>query len=165
MNKALPITLLMALLITAAHAQLSKPIVPDNVKILHPGGGYLNSINTKAIRNFVGKYEKATDVAWYAVKNGFIVRFLIDSIFARSAYKKNGQWVYTIKQYMENGMPRDVRHTIKSTYYDYSIVLVEEIWIPDEPVKYLVHMQDSISWKNVLVSNGQMDLVEDRKKL
>lgn len=148
-----------------AMSQQSKPIVPDNVKILHPGSGHLNSVNIRALRDFLTKYEEASGVTWYKADKGFIVRFVIDSMSARSAYKSNGSWVYTIKQYMESRMPRQVRHLVKSTYYDYAITLVEEIEQPDETVKYLVHMQDSVSWKNVLVYNGQLELVEDKKKL
>jgi len=167
MKRRLPIMLLIVLAMTAeVFSQQSKPIVPDNVKILHRGNGYLNNIHMRAIRDFVCRYEKATDVAWYAVTDGFIVRFVADSMNARSAYRKNGIWVYTIKQYAEEKMSKAIRHFVKSTYYDYSITLVEQIESPHEPVKYLVHLQDAVSWKNVLVtSDGQLDLVEDKKKL
>lgn len=137
----------------------------ENVKLLNPGKGYLNSVNTRAIRDFLCKYEKATDVVWYAVDKGFIVRFVTDSNAARAAYRSNGLWVYTIKQYLEKKMPKQVRHLVKTTYYDYDITLVEEIEQPNESIKYLVHLQDNASWKNVLVSNGQMELIEDKKKL
>ena len=62
-------------------------------------------------------------------------------------------------------MAKAIRHIVKSTYYDYSITLVEQIELPNEPVKYVVHLQDAVSWKNVLVSNGELNLIEDRKKL
>jgi hypothetical protein len=157
--------LIMQGMMQEAVSQKSKPLVPDNVKILHPGNGFLNSVNTRALRDFLSKYENATEVTWYKADKGFIVRFLVDSIFSRAAYKTNGHWVYTIKQYMEKKMPRSVRALVKSTYYDYNITLVEEIEQPNESVKYVVHLQDDVSWKNVLVSNGQMELIEDKKKL
>lgn len=166
MKRRLFIMLLIVLAAAAkSFSQQSKPIVPDNVKLLNPGKGYLNSINIRAIRDFVSRQENATDVAWFKVKDGFVVRFVSDSIYARSAYRPNGVWVYTIRQYEEKKMLKEVRHAVKSVYYDYSITLVEQIETPDEPVKYLVHLQDAKSWKNVLVSNGQLDLIEDRKKL
>lgn len=166
MKRRLSIMFFIVLAMTAkSFSQQSKPIVPDNVKILHPGNGYLNNIHMRAIRDFVCRYEKATDVAWYTVPDGFIVRFVADSVNARSAYKKNGLWVYTIKQYAEEKMAKAIRHIVKSTYYDYSITLVEQIELPNEPVKYVVHLQDAVSWKNVLVSDGQLNLIEDRKKL
>ena len=166
MKRRLSIMLFIVLAMTAeSFSQQSKPIVPDNVKILHHGNGYLNNIHMRAIRDFVCRYEKATDVAWYAVPDGFIVRFVTDSINARSAYRKNGNWAHTIKQYTEEKMAKAIRHIVKSAYYDYSITLVEQIELPDQSVKYVVHLQDAVSWKNVLVSDGQLDLIEDRKKL
>lgn len=138
----------------------------NNVKILHPGTGFLNSINTRALRDFLCKHEKASGVVWYKVDKGFMVRFVRDSTAAgRSAYRSNGDWAYTIVQYLERAMPKQVRALVKSTYYDYQITLVEEIEQPNEPIKYLVHLQDAVSWKNVLVTQGEMELVEDKKKL
>src|ERR1700754_3393912 len=90
-------------------SQQSKPVLPDNVKILNAGSGYLNTINMRAHRDFLSRHEDATNVVWYKADKGFIVRFFVDSIFARSAYKTNGSWVYTIKQYMEAKMPKEVR--------------------------------------------------------
>lgn len=166
MKRRLSILLLIALCATAeSFSQQSKPIVPDNVKILHPGNGYLNNIHMRAVRDFVSRHENATDVAWFTVPDGFVVRFVADSMHSRSAYRKGGQWVYTIRQYEEARLSKAIRHIVKSTYYDYSITLVEQIELPDEPVKYVVHLQDAVSWKNVLVSNGQLNLIEDRKKL
>lgn len=166
MKRRLSLLLLIALAVTAeSFSQQSKPIVPDNVKILHPGNGFLNNVHMRAVRDFVSRNENATDVAWFSLKDGFIVRFVADSIYARSAYRKNGIWVYTIRQYEEAKMLKAIRHIVKSTYYDYSITLVEQIELPDEPVKYLVHLQDAVSWKNVLVSNGQLELIEHRTKL
>ena len=146
-------------------AQNTAPIIPDQVKILHPGKGFLNSVHIRALRDFTCKYENAEDVVWYAAKNGFVVHFSTDSTFARSVYKRNGYWVYTIRQYAEEKMPRPVRHIVKSNYYDYFITLVEEIEEPGEPVKYLVHLQDKRSWKNVLVCEGELQVVENKRKL
>jgi hypothetical protein len=166
MKKAILFTFLITMgLMQEIISQNSKPVLPDNIKILNPGNGYLNSLNTRALRDFLSKYENATDVVWYNVDKGYVVRFRIDSMFSRSAYKSNGHWVYTIKQYLEAQMPKAVRALVKSTYYDYAITLIEEIEQPNEHVKYLVHLQDNVSWKNVLVSDGQMELVEDKKKL
>lgn len=166
MKRRLSILLFIVLAMTAkSFSQQSKPIVPDNVKLLHPGNGYLNNIHMRALRDFVDRHENATDVAWYSVRDGFIVRFLTDSMYSRAAYRKNGLWVYTIKQYAEEKMPKAIRHVVKSTYYDYSITLVEQVELPDEPVRYIVHLQDAVSWKNILVSNGELNLIEDRKKL
>jgi hypothetical protein len=93
-----------------------------------------------------------------------VVRFLVDSISCRAAYDARGNWVYTIKAYDEWKMPKQVRHLVKSTYYDYTITQVEEIDRPNEHKVYLVHMCDATTWKNVQVRDGEMVVVEDFKK-
>lgn len=166
MKKVILLFLFPALLLTQElSGQTARPILPDNFKVLTQGNGYMNSLNTRALRDFLKKYENARDAVWYGVKNGFVVRFWIDSMLGRAAYTTRGQWIYTIKQYKEKEMPRDVRAIIKSNYYDYAITLVEEIEQPNAAVRYLVHMQDEVSWKNVMVADGQMELVEEKKKL
>lgn len=166
MKKTITFFLLSSLAIAGnSQSPTTKPLMAGNVKMLSAGKGYLNAINMRAVRDFMCRYEKATDAVWYGVHKGFVVRFFVDSNMARSAYKSNGNWIYTIKQYPESKMLKSVRHLVKSTYYDYEITLVEEIEVPDENVKYVVHLQDKISWKNVLVANGQLNLIEDKKKL
>jgi hypothetical protein len=143
--------------------QASKSLGLDQVKSLQNGSGYLNHLSTKAARDFAERFPEV-EGKWFAAKNGFVVRFVIDSIGCRAAYDARGNWVYTIRVYGEWKMPKQVRHLVKSTYYDYTITQVEEIDRPNEHKVYLVHMYDATTWKNVQVRDGEMLLVEDFKK-
>lgn len=143
--------------------QVNKSLGLDQVKSLQNGSGYLNTLSTKAARDFAERYPEA-EGRWFAAKNGFVVRFTLDSISCRSAYDTRGNWVYTIKVYNEWKLPQPVRHQVKGTYYDYTITQVEEIIRPNEPVVYLVHMCDSTHWKNVQVREGEMVVVEEFRK-
>lgn len=144
--------------------QASQSIVLDNVKSLQKGNGYVNNISIKAARDFAERYPAVEDARWYIAKNGFIVRFALDSIDSRSAYNLRGAWVYTIKVYPEAKLSRNVRHLVKSTYYDYTITQIEEIDRPNEPRVYIVHMYDSTTWKNVQVRDGELRVTEEFKK-
>jgi hypothetical protein len=144
--------------------QASKSIVLDNVKSLQKGNGYVNNISIKAARDFAERYPEVVEPRWYIAKNGFIVRFELDSIDSRSAYNLRGAWVYTIKVYPEKKMARSVRHLVKSTYYDYTITQIEEIDRPNEQKVYIVHMYDSTTWKNVQVRDGELKVMEEFKK-
>ena len=144
--------------------QASTSVVLDNVKTLQKSSGYINSISTKAARDFVERYPNVDNARWFVVKNGFIVRFLLDSLDTRTAYDLRGSWVYTIKVYGEAKMPRSVRHQVKGTYYDFTITQIEEIDRPNEPRIYLVHMYDATHWKNVQVRDGEMKVVEEFRK-
>ena len=144
--------------------QASPSIVLDNVKSLQKGNGYVNNISIKAARDFAERYPSVEDARWYIAKNGFIVRFALDSLDTRSAYNLRGAWVYTIKVYPEKNLARSVRHLVKSTYYDYTITQIEEIDRPNEHRVYIVHMYDSTTWKNVQVRDGEMKVVEEFRK-
>jgi hypothetical protein len=144
--------------------QASQSIVLDNVKSLQKGNGYVNNISIKAARDFAARYPDVEDARWFIAKNGFIVRFELDSIDSRSAYNLRGAWVYTIKVYPEKKLARSIRHLVKSTYYDYTITQIEEIDRPNEHKVYIVHMYDSTTWKNVQVREGEMRVVEEFRK-
>lgn len=144
--------------------QVRQSIVLDNVKSLQKGNGYVNNISIKAARDFAERYPDVRDARWYIAKDGFIVRFALDSIETRTAYNLRGAWVYTIKTYTEKKMARAVRHLVKSTYYDCTITQIEEIDRPDEQTVYIVHMYDSTTWKNVQMRDGELRVMEEFRK-
>jgi hypothetical protein len=91
--------------------------------------------------------------------------FILDDINYRVDYDKKGIWLHTIRTYNENKLPSDVRHLVKSSYYDYNIIVVQEIEIPWEPFMdfptdlftYIVHLEGKTKLINLRVSNGEMD--------
>lgn len=160
MKKYVLVTCVYMLTVTLAGCarQIDKSFAAD--KIRTAGGHYLNDINTRAARDFVQRYSEATNVEWYKVKEGYVVKFLIDSIKHQSVYKANGTWFYTIKYYKEYNMPRDVRTTVKRVYFDYTITQIEEIRYLNTPLVYIVHLEDATTWRNVRVCEGEMEVME-----
>jgi len=165
--------------ITCVHAQAIKASMPIKQKN-HPKdsaavsgipgkivttGNYLNEINTHATRDFIQRFNNPANVEWTKCGKGYIVTCTLAAIRSRVAYNAGGNWVYTIKYLTESQMPREVRALVKSSYYDYTITQVEEIvqQINTDPV-YLVHMKDDHTWKNVLVGNGEMVVMEEYDK-
>lgn len=141
-------------------------IVNSNVQTLHISSGYPNNISIRAMRDFLKRNKTAFDAQWFTIASGFEVRYTgHNNSKCRTVYNCNGAFVYTIKQYGEDGLPHDVRSIVKSTYYDYAILLVEEIEQPREPVAYLIHMQDNTTLKNVTVCDGVMEVREEFKRL
>jgi hypothetical protein len=125
---------------------------------------YLNNISTTAQRDFLKRVDHPTDVKWFKLPDGYIAKCSLESDKTTVAYDRSGTWVYTIRNYPEKKMPRDVRALVKSTYYDYQITIVQEVLKGRNPVVYIVHMQDSTSWKNVRVCDGEMDVLEEYEK-
>jgi len=116
-----------------------------------------SDIRAKAVRNFVRSYKNVSNEKWYNVQNGFVAMFILDDINYRVDYDKKGNWLYTMRTYDENKLPPDVRHLVKSSYYDYNITVVQEIEIPMETFTYVVHLEGKTKLINLRVSNGEMD--------
>jgi len=133
------------------------------VTLINSKSENLNAINTKAVRNFGKNYKAVVDEKWYSVSNGYLAKFEANGNDNMAAYDLKGRWIFTISYYDEKKLPDEVRATVKSTYYEYSITRVEEIHI-DDKIIYLVHMQDENTWKNIKVCNGDMEVAEDFNK-
>src|SRR5688572_9435791 len=105
----------------------------ENSKVFDPGTGKgyniigINEVNIAAARDFMKKYGKAQDIKWVKGKNGTSVYFIFEGVKMRSTYDNKGKREYTLKYYDESAMPRQVRHLVKSNYYDHSIDNVTEV--------------------------------------
>ena len=120
------------------------------------------SVNTKAVKNF-NKSFKGVDANWFQTKEGSIAEFKKDGIVTRIDYDHKGRFIAMIRHYSEDKLPRDVRHLVKSTYYDYNIFLVVEVTF-DNKTAYLVKMEDEKTLKTIRVVDGEMDVYEDFNK-
>jgi hypothetical protein len=147
-----------------ASAQQASYSITDNMKWLQISGGYPNNINIRAVRDFLKKNKTAIDAEWRVIDNGFVVKYSCGNKSCRTVYNKKGDFIYTIRQYNEAQMPRDVRTVIKSRYFDYTITLVEEIDRPSKPIAYVVHLQDATTLMNVQVCEGEIEVVGDYTK-
>jgi hypothetical protein len=145
--------------------QASRPILTDNMQSLHTNNRYINKIHVKAVRDFLKRDKTAADADWMVVENGFVVKYTgKNNSRCRTVYNSQGNFSYTIRQYYESNMLRDIRAMIKSQYYDYTITLVEEIEQPLKPLVYVVHMEDATTLKNIRVSEREMEVIEEYKK-
>ena len=81
-----------------------------------------------------------------------------EKVVTRNFYNKKGRLLYTIDYYGEKGLPVAVRAVVKSEYYDFSIVSVEEVKLDGRHI-YLVDMQDATAIKTVRVEDGEMSVV------
>ncbi|HEV8285685.1 MAG TPA: hypothetical protein VGQ09_15330 [Chitinophagaceae bacterium] len=87
----------------------------------------------------------------------FIAKYAFNDVSYRVGYDKNGNWLYTIRTYAENKLPRNVRLIAKRSYKDYHITLVEEIEQPSDSFTYIIHLEGKTAWINLRVCNGEID--------
>ncbi|HLG38913.1 MAG TPA: hypothetical protein VI461_04555 [Chitinophagaceae bacterium] len=140
----------------------SEEIIP----VQEPASARLNELNTKAVRSFTKDYKNVTEAKWSRLNKGFsIVYFTVDNIQTSVLYNKSGMCEWVRRDYSEDNLPRNVRHLVKSTYYDFSIYCVNEITI-DDTTAYILAMEDKtskdkISWKIIKIVDGEMEIIKE----
>jgi hypothetical protein len=117
------------------------------------------NINAKALKNFSKTYKKAADAGWFVIKDGYLAQFKQDGITTKVFYDPKGRWVGNLRCYFEDKLPRDIRHLVKSHYYDYNIFYVQEVTVGNATV-YLVKIEDKTSFKTIRVQDGEMTETE-----
>ncbi|OQP67103.1 hypothetical protein A3860_01720 [Niastella vici] len=145
--------------------QTGRPVITDNLQSMQMNALPVSKIHVKAMRDFLKRDKPAANAEWMIVENGFVVKYTDkNNSHCRSVYNSRGQFSYTIKQYYESNMPRDVRGMVKSQYYDFTITLVEEIITPLRPLVYVVHLEDANTLKNIRISDREMEVKDEYKR-
>jgi hypothetical protein len=154
------VVLLFSAVVTAQ--PVNRPALTDNLQSLHMSSLPINKVHVRAMRDFLKRDEAAANADWYVVETGYVVKYTgKNNSKCRTVYNSRGEFVYTIRQYYENVMPRDVRGIVKSQYYDYTITVIEEIEERMKPLVYVVHLEDSTTLKNVRVCDREMEVLEE----
>lgn len=120
---------------------------------------YLYKINFKAVQHFKNTYTDITTETWAILKNGFVANFNSNSVYIRSHYDKQGNWLHTLKRYNETKLPEEVQELVRNAYEDYSITGVEEVSTNRNnkiPI-YLVYIKLGTKCKIARICNGEIE--------
>jgi hypothetical protein len=111
-----------------------------------------NEINIWVVRDFMNRFDEVENVLWFAVpKGGYEAYFVRDGYGDRVIYDKSGGWQQSLITYDEDKCPRDIRAAVKSLFFDFDIILVEEV-DNREGVEFIFYLQDKSSIRIVRVS-------------
>jgi hypothetical protein len=124
--------------------------VKENVSEL----SYYNNISTRAIRDFITNFPEVSNENWFCTPQLFVAMFTLNGVNYRVDYDRKGNWIETFRSYDEANLPDDVRQSIKGSYYDYNIYLVQDIQQPHHPVVYIIHLEGKKRLINLQVCNG-----------
>lgn len=91
-------------------------------------------------------------------------RFYIDNISHRAFYSGKGKWLGTVSSYDGSKLDKNVSDRIKSNYYDFNIVYVNQIDMPRNKIFYIVEIQNEKSIRKIRVDNDEMDVVQEFEK-
>jgi hypothetical protein len=114
-------------------------------------------VKSRAAKNFSTSYKGVSNEKWYEVPDGLIAKFTYNGIDCRVDYDKKGNWLHTIRTYDENELPGDLRHVVKTSYYDYNIIVVHEIEQPRNNFTYIVHLEGKTQLINLRIHDGEME--------
>lgn len=117
-----------------------------------------NDINVNALRHFLKNFNDAGDENWYATPDLVVALFTVRDVNYRVDYRRrNGNWIETFRTYNEAKMSPDLKQSVKSSYYDYTIFQVQEIEQPLHPVNYIVHLSGKSKLINLRIYNGLIE--------
>src|SRR5580765_1574269 len=126
--------------------------------------GFVGRVNPTVMRNFLKTYKDVSGEKWIEVKDGFVATFNYNGMDYQVAYTKKGNLLRTIRSYSEDKMPTDLRHIVKSTYYDYEINRVHEIETPLDPVTYVVQLVGKKELISLGIYDGQIEVLKQFNK-
>jgi hypothetical protein len=168
--------------IKSTHAQSSEKLIDPNIKknfmssirnlaTLHGldlTGAYVlrrNEVNIRAVRDFLDRFDTVENALWFAgPDDGFEAYFIQDGYGERIMYDKKGDWQMSLITYQEDKLPGDIRHAVKSIYYDFVIIMAEELHTR-EGVEYIVYLEDRSNIRIVKVNNQyELEILQDLNK-
>jgi len=117
----------------------------------------------KATGHFWKTFGENRGEKWYPVTNGFLAEFSEKEVQIKVIYSQKGNWVYTLREYTEKELPKDIRAQVRSRYYDDTITWVKEV-IQLQSIVYLIHIENDTRWKTIRISDGEMEVIQDFRK-
>lgn len=133
------------------------------VSSVNTPGDDKDAISPKALRNFSKTYGNVAGETWTKVKGGFSVRFNSDGLKTTIYYDDKGRWAGSVKHYTEEKMHDGMRGMVKSVYYDYNIVYVQEVETVDSNKipTYIICVEDRNTIKYIRIFDGEMSVWKD----
>lgn len=125
--------------------------------------GYIININAKVLRSFHESYGEVPDSRWFRTDNGFGVVLKHNGMNKTIYYKRNGMVDTEIFYYTEDLLPKEVRHLVKSNFYDYAITHVTEVHKNDATAFY-VKIEDTASIKTLKIVEEEWEVTKTMVK-
>jgi len=120
--------------------------------------------NSKAVRDFQSRFQKAENVIWYSDQDGFISYFTKNGYVNRVYYDRKGHWQSSLILYSEDQLPVSLRNAVKVRNTGFAIKLIEEVQTSDGMV-YIVHLEDKSNIRILIVSkDAEMEILQEFTK-
>ena len=126
----------------------------------------LNMVNAKALKNF-RKFYKANDEKWSKGIDCIAASYISDDVTYFIYYDKKGNWAGSLKIYQEDKLAKDIRKMVKQQYYDYKILVVQEVESVAASVQptYIITIQGENDIKLIRIQDENMDVYKEFKRI
>lgn len=169
-NLSIPgILLLLVTIATSCSQNLVPPttkpdalVLPGTEEVIEPVSK--NEVSTKVVKVFYKSYGEQQSPNWYRSSKGFGVTFENDGVKTLVRYTAAGMEESRTRFYFEKNLVSEVRNTVRSNFYDYTILYVTEVQKNDITVFY-IKMQDSKTIKTIRMVNGEWEEIENLARL
>ena len=128
---------------------------------------YLNSINIRAVRDFMKRHVNVDNESWAVTDNGgFKVNFIAGGRDCTTYYNKHGNWTNSLKMYTEAQLSFKIRAMVKREYYDYNIAQIYEIESLRSNYKptYIIRIENEHSFVFIMIQDGEMGIWKELDK-
>ena len=119
-------------------------------------------VNAKALKDFRKSYKDVSPVKWLRNQYGYTAEFPANDVYNVLYYDTRGHWLALMKNYNEEKLDKKLRSLVKSEYFDYKILNVQEItttYNSDVPT-YLFYLEQGKDFKIVRVQDHEMDVYQ-----
>ena len=124
----------------------------------------VTGVHMDAVRDFTRSYKNITDTKWFKTEGGYIANFGSNGIDTKIVYDNKGRWFYNLLNYTEANLAPQIRHLVKSKYYDHDIRVVHEYEFANNNTVYVIIIQDQQSNISTLkVSADEIKDITDRE--
>ena len=98
-------------------------------------------VSTRVNKSFGRMFKDVSHPRWYKLHEKFMVRFIQNDQENKAVLTKGGQLVYHIRYGAEKNLPADIRHLVKSNYYDQTITWVYNVNQDNRNI-WIISMED-----------------------
>ena len=121
-------------------------------------------VSPAVVRNFMKAYRGISNETWLETPGGFVAMFRQEDIDYQVSYDKKGNAFKTIRSYNEAKLSANLRHIVKSSYYDYDINLIQEVETPIDPITYVIHLVGKTELIDLGYTDGELQLLQKFKR-
>lgn len=119
-------------------------------------------VSTKLNKAFLSVFKDASNLRWYEINKNFLVKFVQNDREHKALFTKSGDLIYHISYGAEEFLPNEVRHLVKSNYYDQSITRVLKVE-QDKRTIWVISMEDPKEY--IMARVEDMELEETKRMI